>query len=154
MARSYGVNWNATNTASASQPMGALTGAATIRPKIYDVVCGSDATPADNAAKYAFQRHSARGTQSASVVPQAIDAADPSSLAFFDTAWTGTTYPTLTASAFLLQWAQNQRATFRWVAAPAKEMVIPATASNGLSLMSLVVGGSAVNTVFSIEFEE
>jgi hypothetical protein len=154
MARSYGVAFNNTNTASASQPLGALTGAATIRAKIYDLTSGSDATPADNSGKYVFQRHSARGTQATSVTPQALDAADPGTLAFFDTAWTGTTYPTLTASAFLLQWAQNQRATFRWVAAPAKELVIPATASNGLSLMCTVVGGSAVNMVFAIEYEE
>ena len=61
--------------------------------------------------------------------------------------------PTLTAGAFLLQWAQNLRATFRWVAAPGKELVAPATASNGLTLMNTVMTG-AFNVSFTLEFEE
>lgn len=157
MARSYSVAGNCLNTASATLPLGNLVGSTTIRPRLYDVMLGSDATPADNAAKYAFQRSTTVGTWGgaggAAITPQAIDPGDPAAVA---TANQGvcSVGPTLTASAFLLQWAQNQRATFRWVAAPGKELVIPATANNGLALMSLVVGGSAVNTVFGLEYEE
>lgn len=157
MARSYSINGNCINTASATLPLGNLVGAATVRPKIYDVNVGSDATPADNAAKYAFQRSTTVGTWAgaggAAITPQGLDPGDPSSLCSANQG-VCSVGPTLTASAFLLQFAVNQRATFRWVAAPSKELVIPATASNGLCLMSLVVGGSAFNTVFSIEFEE
>ena len=42
--------------------------------------------------------------------------------------------PTLTANAFLYQAALNQRATFRWVAQPYGEILIPATASNGIMI--------------------
>jgi len=152
MARSYSVNGAATNTASATLPLINLVSATTIRPKVYDVLMGSDATPADNAAKYAFQRGTTAGTAGSSITPQAIDPGDPSALASAGLA-VFSVGPTLTANAFLLQWAQNQRATFRWVAAPTKELVLPA-AVNSLNLMSLVVGGSAVNMVMSIEYEE
>lgn len=152
MARRYAVAGNGTNTASATVPLNNITATAAVRPRIYDLSMGSDATPADNAAKYALQRASARGTQSTSITPQALDSADPAATLTSDTAWT--VNPTLTASAFLLQWAQNQRATYRWVAAPYSELIIPATAGAGLALMSLVVGGSAVNMAYSILIEE
>lgn len=156
MARSYGVNGNCINTASATLPIANLVSATTVRPRLYDLSVGSDATPADNAAKYAFQRGTTAGTWGgaggAAITPQAIDPGDPAALS---TANQGvcSVGPTLTANAFLLQWAQNQRATFRWVAAPGKELVLPA-AVNSLNLMSLVVGGAAVNTVFGFEIEE
>jgi len=105
----------------------------------------------DNAAKFTFRRVSNRGTTSATVTPNALDAANPSSLAVFDTGWS--TNPTITASSDLLQFAQNQRATFRWVAAPGSELVVPATASNGLALMSAVASATA-NYAWTILWEE
>lgn len=153
MARSYSINGSATTNASATLPLLTVISTAAVRTKIYDVVVGSDATPADNAAKFQFQRCTSAGTAGSSITPQAIDPGDPaavttSGLAVFSVG------PTLTASAFLLQFAVNQRATFRWVAAPGKEMVCPATASNGIALMNPVVGGSNYNAVMSLEVEE
>lgn len=152
MARNYSVDGNATNTASATLPLVNLVSATTVRPKVNDILMGSDAAPADNAAKYALQRGTTAGTPGSSITPQAIDPGDPAALASAGLAVFGAG-PTLTASAFLLQWAQNQRATFRWFAIPGKELVLPA-AVNSLNLMSLVVGGSAVNMVFAIQYEE
>lgn len=152
MARSYAITGNATNTQSTTLPLVTLISATTVRPKVYDVLMGSDATPADNAAKYAFQRCTTAGTPGSSITPQALDPGDPAALATSGLAVFGGG-PTLTANAFLLQWAQNQRATFRWVAAPSKELILPATAANGIALMPLVVT-SAVNMAFAIEFEE
>jgi hypothetical protein len=59
---------------------------------------------------------------------------------------------TLTASAFLANIALNQRASFRWVAAPYDELIIPATASNGLSFQV----SSATTTTFAadVQYEE
>lgn len=153
MARNYSVDGNATNTASATLPLVNLVSAATVRPKIGDVLMGSDAAPADNSAKYAIQRGTTAGTPGSAITPQAIDPADPAALASSGLA-VFSVGPTLTAAAFLLQWAQNQRATFRWFAIPGKELVLPATANYSLNLMSLVVGGSAVNMVFAIQYEE
>lgn len=148
----FSVNWSKTNTASATVPMGVLTGGTTRRLKLYEINVGSDATPADNAASNQIMRTTARGTQSTTVTPNPIDPADPAAVATFDTAWS--VNPTITASSQLLQWGQNQRASFRWVCAPGKELVCPATSANGLAHVVLANGGSAVNTNFSWEYDE
>lgn len=149
MARRYSVAAQDTNTAATSQV--GVTSAATIRPKVYDLICGSDATPADNAAEYNLQRHTAAGTSTA-FTPVALDPGDPVSLAA--SGFNHSVEPTYTANALLLEWAQNQRATFRWVAAPNSELVLPATAANGASVITVTVAGAAVNTNFQIYFEE
>ena len=151
MAKRYALTGQATTAASATLPLMTVMGATTARPKIYDIIVGSAATPADNAAKFQIQRCTTAGTAGSALTPQALDAADPASvvtsgLAIFSVG------PTLTANAFLLQWSQNQRATFRWVAAPGSELVIPATAANGLALMS--PSGAAIAYDITIEFEE
>lgn len=151
MARSYSLAGNYTLVASATLPVMNVIGTTAVRTKIYDVIMGSDAV-ADNAAKFTIQRSTTAGTPAGNFTAVAIDPADPVAVttcgyALFSAG------PTLTASAFVLQWAQNQRATFRWVAAPTKELVIPATASNGLSLMSIVVT-AGYNAVWAVEFEE
>ena len=63
MARRYSVAAQDTNTAATTQV--GVTSAATVRPRIYDIVCGSDATPADNAAEYNLTRYTAAGTATA-----------------------------------------------------------------------------------------
>lgn len=152
MARRYNVAGNATNTASATLPLVTVISASTIRPQIYEIVVGSDATPADNAAKYVLQRCTTAGTAGSSITPQAIDPADPAALSSSGLAvFSGG--PTLTANAFIFQFAVNQRATFRWVAAPGSNFVMPATAANGLALLPTVVSGTS-NTVFTILVEE
>jgi hypothetical protein len=112
---------------------------------------GSDATPADAATKLGFRRTTARGTQSASVTPTALDGADPASLLNYDTTWN--INPTITASSELLQIAHNQRATFRWVAQPDGELVIPATTAAGLALMSIVASATA-NYAWTTHWQE
>ncbi len=152
MARTYSITGNATNTASATLPLLTLIGSTSIRTKVFAFDLGSDATPADNAAKYALQRCTTAGTPGSSITPQALDAADPaagttSGLAVFSVG------PTLTANAFLWQQALNQRASYHWQAAPTKELVIPASSGNGLALMSLLVN-SAFNADMCFHFEE
>lgn len=149
MARRYAVDGQDTNTAATS--ILGLTSAATVRPKLYDMVVGSDATPADNAAEYVLQRYTAAGTVTA-VTPQALDPGDPAALASAGEAHT--VEPTYTANAIMLQWAQNQRATFRWVAAPGGEIVLPATAANGVGVQVIGIAGSAVNMNVTFHYEE
>ena len=149
MARRYAIDGQDTNTATTS--ILGLTSATTVRPRIFDLIMGSDATPADNAAKYVLQRYTAAGTAT-SVTPQSIDPGDPAALASAGKAHT--VEPTYTANAIMLHWAQNQRATFRWVAAPMSEIVLPATAANGVGIQSITVAGSAVNTNATILYEE
>lgn len=149
--RRYNGFTNATNTVSTTAPMFNIVGATTTRVRIYDITSGSDASPADNAAKFAFQRSTANFGTPVNVTPVALDPADPASLALFSTP--GGTAPTLTANSFPLQWSQNQRATYRWVAAPDSELVIPATAAAGLALMSQTAT-SAVNFVWTVLWSE
>lgn len=154
--RMYGINGNCVNTQSATLPIGCVIGAATVRPGIIDFSLGSDATPADNTAKYAFQRQTTAGTWAgaggAAITPQALDPNDPASLCTANQG-VASAGPTLTAAAFLYQVAINQRATYRWVAAPGQELKIPATASNGISIVP-IVASAAVNAVFTMTIAE
>jgi hypothetical protein len=149
MARKYSIDGQATN--DADDTILALISATTIKPKIYDLILGSDATPADNAAEYNLQRFTAEGT-STSVTPRPLDPDDPAALA--SAGENHTVEPTYTADLIMLQWAQNQRATFRWVAAPGGEIILPATANNGVGVRVVTVAGSAVNTNCVIHYEE
>lgn len=149
--RRYAGYTNATNTASTTAPMFNIVSAATIRPKVYEFNSGSDATPADTSAKFSWRRTTANFGTPVNVTPNALDPGDPASLATFSTP--GGTAPTITANSDLYQWAQNGRANFRWVAAPDSELVLPATAANGLALMS-VVAGTAQNYAWSVLWAE
>ena len=153
MARSYSLDTTGTVAASATLPFLNLISTAAIRPKVFDLIVGSSATPADNACKFQIQRCTSVGTPGSTPVPTPDDPADPACLTTAGLL-TFTGGPTLTAGAMLLQWSQNQRATFRWVAAPGKELVMPATASNGLALMTPTVAGTAVVYDVHVAFEE
>ncbi len=153
MARSYSVSGNATNTASATLPLLTLISSASVQPIIVAVEMGCDAAPADHATKYAFQRCTTTGTPGSSLTPQAFNPTFPaasttSGLAVFSIG------PALTANAFLLMWAQNQRQAYRWQAYDlTKGLMMPSTAANGLALMSLVQD-APWNAVMNLSFEE
>jgi hypothetical protein len=120
-------------TASTTATLGSMTADAT-RPRrlrVYDAILGSEATPADAAILWTFRRCTAAGT-STGVTPQNLDPA--SATTEYDAGENHTIEPTYTAGAILLNIALNQRATFRWVAAPGGELVMPATASNGFGI--------------------
>lgn len=121
-----------------------LISAATIRPRLYDLLLGCAATPADQATKFTLIRCTAAGTAGSSFTPIALDPGDPASLA---TVGQGvfSVEPTYTANSNLLVVDVNQRATVRWVAAPGGELVAPATASNGIGVRSLAGTGSATH---------
>lgn len=146
----YSIDGQDTNTA-ATTILGVDAGTTARRGKVYDLICGSDATPADNAAEYNLQRYTVDGTSTA-VTPQALDPADAAALA--EAGEAHSVEPTYTAGGIMLNWSQNQRATFRWVAAPGGEIVYPATADNGVGVQVITVAGSAVNTTVTIHFEE
>ena len=153
MARSYSLDTTGTVAASATLPFLTLIGTAAVRPKLFDIIVGSSATPADNACKFQIQRCTTAGTPGSSLTPTPEDPGDPACVSTSGLL-TFSVGPTLTAGAMLLQWSQNQRATFRWVAAPGKELDIPATASNGLALMTPTVAGTAVIYDVHVAFEE
>jgi hypothetical protein len=146
MARSYSIVGAVTTPNSATLPICNLLSTTAIRPKIYDLIVSSSSTPADNVGQFKLQRCTSAGTPGSSLSTFPADFGDPASTATAGLA-TFSGGPTLTANAFTLQWSQNQRATFRWVAAPAKEIVMPATANYGIAFMN-----TSRNSDFTVDF--
>ena len=99
--------------------------------KIYDVLIGSDGAPSDNAITWDISRQTAAGT-STSITPLALDP----TVRACGTAGTAnfTAEGTITAASSVFNIAINQRASYRWVAAPGSELVIPATNLSGFAL--------------------
>lgn len=121
----------------------ALTAAtATLRRAwLYDLMIGTAGTPADNSYVFDISRQTAAGT-STSGTPTILDPADTAagtvgSLNF-------TAEGTITAASSLFNVAINQRASYRWVAAPGSELVIPATNLAGLAVRAKSAAGTAV----------
>ena len=115
---------------------------ATRRGKIYDVLIGTNGVPADNYLQWDISRMTVDGTGTP-VTPNALDPADAGALGAAKNNYT--VEPTVTANSSLFNVGVNQRASYRWVAAPGSELVFPATNANGLVLRTLSGGytGSA-----------
>ena len=126
------------------------------RGKLYDILIGTNATPADNYLEYDVTRITL-GTTPAGTTTLGIssissnfglDPADSNGcvnwLQINSTAEVG-----ITATTEVWYVGINQRASYRWVAAPGSEIVWPAvssaTASGGLALRAR--SGSFANTV-------
>jgi hypothetical protein len=124
--------------------------AATVRPRVSDILLSSSSTPNDYSADFQIQRFSADGTGTANT-PQPLDFNDPAAIS--TSKHTYTVEPTLTAGEILLRLSHNQRATVRWVAAPGYEFVIPALAGDGVSLLCNAVS-TQFTEVATILFEE
>lgn len=136
MARRYAGAVSATNTANSSTPMFNMQGSGNFRFRVYDFVSGCRSTPTDDATNLQLQRASTAGTASTSAAGvQALEPNDPAATVIFNLTFT-TTPPSLSANP-LLSVSQNTRATFRWVAAPDSELICPATAAAGISLLSI-----------------
>lgn len=118
------------------------------RGKVYDWMFGSEAAPADNPFLWALQRGTTGLGTSTAVTPQPLDPADAASL--LDAGDNFTVNPTL--GAIIMQVPLNQRATFRWVAAPGSEIVLAATAN--LSIIVRTPTFTAVAITTSMLFEE
>lgn len=108
----------------------------TSRGRIVDVVVGSVATPADQAADFLLNRTTAVGTEGSGLVPNNLDAGGPAG-AYDSGLGVFTAEPTYTAAKQLLAFQLNQRATFRWVAAPGYELIMAATQNNGAGLKTV-----------------
>lgn len=130
----------------------ALDGTSTTRGSIYDIVVGCNATPADNAYEFNLRRFGPANGTGTAVTPVPLDTADAA--AEIDGTTAHTTEASVTANNIILSWAQNQRATFRWVAAPGGELIMPATTDVGIALFCENVSGSGVTVTASFHFSE
>ena len=149
MGRRYSIA-GAQAVASPTDTVLGLTSTTTIRPRIYDLLVGSTATPADNALEWILQRYTAAGTAT-SVTPAKLDPGDPAASA--TAGQDHTVEPTYTSNEIVLDFPMNQRSTQRWVAAPGGEIVLPATGANGVGVQP--VHGSFTGSVTAcLHFEE
>src|SRR3990167_4484342 len=116
--------------ATGSDAVGELQSAATVRPRVYDIIFSQGGTPADNVVRWEVTRATTSATGTAAV-ENALDPAWASlNLAVCEEEIT--VGPTVTADTQMLDFDLNQRATFRWVAAPGSEIILPATAASGV----------------------
>ena len=121
------------------------------RFKLYEAIFGSDAaTPADNAFRFELNRSTTAATGTA-VTPEPLDMADAPSVTLLKTNLT--VQGTNTAGKIPLTVPLNQRATFRWVANPGCEIVVPATATYGLHL-NTPVASNTPSVAATLMFEE
>jgi hypothetical protein len=120
------------------------------RGKVYDLLVGTNGTPADNYMVWDVSRSTATGTATA-LVPRDLDPADAAALCA--AGCNHTVEPTYTADTSVFYIGVNQRASYRWVAAPGGELLFPATADNGLGLRTLS-GGYTGTVAVSAHYEE
>jgi hypothetical protein len=120
-------------TASTTASVGTVTADATRprRGKLYYLSAGSEATPADNAFLWRVRRVTAAGTSTA-VTPTAQDPADAATET--DAGENHSVEPTYTSNSEMIVLPLNQKATVQWQQPPGREIVWPATASNGLGI--------------------
>lgn len=137
-------------TAHAAQSVGNITapGAGMRRAKIYFVQYGCEGDAADNEFLWTLQRCTTTGTRTA-VTPQLLDPADAAAVT--TAGENHTVEPTYTAGAILLNTPLNQRATYQWMAPPGGELVIPATANNGIGLLTPTMTALAVTAQIHLE---
>src|ERR1700748_908465 len=109
------------------------------RIKLSEVEVGSDATTLGTSAwRFEIQRSTATATGT-SVTPQVLDSADANLTSIVKSALSAN--GTLTSGAIMKRLPLNQQARCRWAAWPGSELAIPASASNGLHLLTPVAGG-------------
>lgn len=137
--------------AAATKTVVGITGATTVRPRVYEVVYGSEAAPADQAMYVSLRRSTAAGT-STSVTPQNFDSEGPSAVS--TAGENHTAEPTYTSGADMLNFPINQQATFRWVVPVEEGIMVPNTASNGLGLQIISISGGTPNVTAQLSFEE
>jgi len=137
-------------TGAAAKSIAGVVGTTAVRPWIYDLMISSVATPADNASEWQVRRFTAAGTASTATA-QALDSGDPAAVSTSNITYT--VEPTYSTGS-LLDLAHNQRATVRWVAAPGSELIGPASATNGIGVQCIAVGGTGVSEICSVLFGE
>lgn len=108
-----------------------LTSATTVRPRVDHIIMSNFATPEESEFKWLVRRYTAAGS-STSVTPAALDPADPAAAAAGG--HNHSTEPTYTAGKSLLQVGLHQKNTTMWYAHQGKELVLPATAANGVGI--------------------
>jgi hypothetical protein len=137
-------------TASATLDVGSVINAAASprRFELFDIFMGSEATPGDFAFLYTVNKRT--GAATGGTAPAVAPLNDSDTIA---STLVANQAPSANGagSGVKLSIPLNQRATFRWVAAPGSEIVSPATTSNGYSIATPTAGALvAVTSAFLV----
>jgi len=132
-----------TNTYKTLVAAFASSGTAVRRGKIYDILIGTNGTPADNYMEFDLSQQTADGTAT-TATPVKLDQADAAYLGVSKANYTAEGTITATSSVFYV--GINQRASYRWVAAPGSEIVYPATNLAGYALRARSGGYTGTST--------
>lgn len=150
----YSVSFSRINTDNVT--IGTLIGGAALprRCRIYHILIGNRATPADNAVTYHIQRITADGSGGTAVTPVKLDPASAASVAAARDAPV-TTEPTYTLNEVALVISKNMRPTVQWVCSrEGAEIVTPATAASGVGVRSVTPTPAAYIEQACIHFIE
>lgn len=126
------------------------------RLKLLEFLCGSDAaTLGTSSFRWEVQRSTSAATGT-SVSPNVLDGhifggSESGTSALIKSSLTAN--GTLTSGAIMLTIAIAEQATFRWVANPGYEIVIPSSANNGLHFMTPVCGNTP-SAAAQVTFED
>ncbi len=132
MERYYGEGEQTPSTAG--DTIAALITATTVRPRIYRIELAYAGTPEDTYSLLRVNRSTADGTGT-SFTPVSLDPGGVAAKATFKSDYTAE--PTYTANAYLLKIVMNSRSTYRWTAEEGGEIIVPATAANGVGLQTV-----------------
>ena len=150
MAQRYAVTALQTPVSSSDKTIVELTGGTAVQMHIYDIMWGASGTPADNALVYGVRRQTASGTGTG-VTPEPLDAQN--ALAAEVAAEEDNTIEPTYAGIHLIELPVNQRASYRWVAAPGGEFKSAIAAGDGFgsTVRSAAYTGQAEATIHFIE---
>ncbi len=115
--------------ATGTDAVGELLGTTAVRARIYDLLFGHGGAPADTVIRWEVMRATTSATGSAAI-ENALDIDAPTAEILSEEEVT--VGPTVTANSAVLDFDLNQRATFRWVAAPGGEILVPASATGAV----------------------
>ncbi len=126
---------------SAAKTILTIISTAAVRPRLIAATYSQvGAIVLDSNWQVQGKRFTAAGTSTA-VTPASTDSADPA--ATFTAGSNATVEPTYTTNTTFTDMGINPRNTFRWVAYdPRDEIILPATAANGIGFLLNALGGA------------
>ena len=151
MSRSYSGEDNNVLAAAGNTAI-SYQSATTIRPALFELITGNIGTPADAAIECALKRFdTADGTDVGAPTADPLDPGDPAALGTLQ--GEHSVEPTYGSLANPLRFGLNMRATFRWIAAPGKEITATAVATEDWGFQCIHASQTTVFTC-TIMWEE
>ena len=118
-----------------------VIGTAACRPFVYDVMVGVTTTPADYSVDVRVRPFTAAGTTAGTPpVGTPLDGNDQAAIC--TCGWTLSAEPTVDEKVNYLRVVMNQRATFRWVAAPGGELAPAMATTKGVAVANFLAGAA------------